>query len=308
MNSLPDGHARGADRVCAVLVTYHPDTGFPERLHLLTPQVAEVIIVDNGSAEDGVALLRRATGDAATPQSVTLLENPQNLGIARALNIGIAHALTRGYHWALLLDQDSEVDGRLIERLLATTADFPDPGHLAIAAARFRDVNERPPETRHLGAEGALWREAESVITSGSFLSLPAYQAIGPFRDEFFIDYVDTEFCLRARNAGYRIIETREALMSHTIGAPTPHRFLGKTTWTTNHSAQRRYYIARNNTVLLRERGGAWRRKSLTRCFRLCKRIVLYEGDKGPKLAAVVEGWWDALRGNMGPRRTRRTS
>ena len=64
--------------------------------------------------------------------------------------------------------------------------------------------------------------------------------------------------------------------------------------------------MARNNTVLLREYGARgsspWLWKSLVRCLRLCKRIAYYERDKLSKVRAVVEGWWDALRGRMGPR------
>ncbi len=121
---------------------------------------------------------------------------------------------------------------------------------------------------------------------------------------------MDTEYCYRARALGYRVIQTRRALMAHTVGAPTPHRGFGKTTWTTNHSAERRYYIARNNTVLLREygtsNGGSWQWKSLVRSFRLCKRIALYERDKRRKIVAVAQGWWDGMRGRLGRRPARK--
>ncbi len=42
--------------------------------------------------------------------------------------------------------------------------------------------------------------------------------------------------------------------------------------------------------------------KSLSRCLRLCKRIALYEQMKSRKMAAVAQGWWDGVRGHMGPR------
>jgi rhamnosyltransferase len=96
--------------------------------------------------------------------------------------------------------------------------------------------------------------------------------------------------------------------MSHTVGTPTSHKLPWATKWTTNHSPDRRYYIARNDTVLLREYGapggGSWRLKSFVRCCRLIKRIALYEQDKAPKIHAVWEGWRDGVHGNMGPRRS----
>jgi rhamnosyltransferase len=288
--------------VCAVLVTYHPDEHLPDRVSRVAPQVGATVIVDNGSRDGSSIMLREL---AARPE-LTLVNNAENLGIARALNLGLQHALAHGYSWALLLDQDTEVDEDMVESLLATRASCLHADRLAVVGSRFRDTHGRPAETRSLDSKGADWEEVESVITSGSLVSLRAYAAIGPFRDEFFIDYVDTEYCFRARAAGYRVIETRRPLMSHTVGAPTLHRTLWARTWTTNHSPDRRYYIARNNTVLLREYGtgggGSWRMKSIVRCLRLCKRIAFFEQNKVGKILAVGEGWWDGVRGKLGPR------
>jgi rhamnosyltransferase len=258
--------------------------------------------VDNGSGPGSAGVLRAA---AAGP-AVTLLAHGENTGIARALNAGVQAAMTAGYAWALLLDQDTEVDGDIVARLLASGASHPAAARLAVVGSKFRDTHGGAAEPTRLNARGELWQEVESVITSGSLLSLTNYPAIGPFRDDFFIDYVDTEYCFRARAAGYRVIETVHPLMSHTIGAPTAHRSFGRTKWTTNHSAERRYYIARNNTVLLREYGTskskAWRYRSFIRCLRLCKRIAFFETDKAQKIRAVIQGWWDGVRGRMGPR------
>jgi rhamnosyltransferase len=76
--------------------------------------------------------------------------------------------------------------------------------------------------------------------------------------------------------------------------------------WTSNHSPDRRYYIARNDTVMLRDYGhyalGLWAVKSLGRCVRTCKRVLLYEETKAAKILAVAQGWWDGVRGRLGPR------
>lgn len=290
-------------RACAVLVTYHPDADFPARLARIVPQVAATIIVDNGSSETELAMLRSTAARVA----VSLLCNGKNLGIAQALNLGCRRALAEGYEWSLLLDQDTQVDLDIVEQLQRTHDSTRDADPVAIVGSTYRDMRGHPGDARRLPARGELWEEVESVITSGSLLSLRAYAAIGPFRDDFFIDYVDTEFCFRARAAGFRVIQTRRPLMSHTVGAPTPHRMLWSTKWTTNHSPDRRYYIARNNTVMLREQGtpgrAPWQLKSFSRCFRLVKRIALYEEDKIRKIIAVAQGWWDGVHGHMGPRR-----
>jgi hypothetical protein len=38
----------------------------------------------------------------------------------------------------------------------------------------------------------------------------------------------------------------------------------------------------------------------------LVKRIAMYEQDKARKIYAVCQGWWDGVRGHLGPRRSPR--
>jgi rhamnosyltransferase len=288
--------------VCAIVVTYHPDSAFPIRLNSLSPQVGTIVIVDNGSADAERTMLREAAQDP----KLDLVFNPENLGLARALNLGIQRAAALGYSWVLLLDQDSRVDHDMVRTLLGIQASFPDRERLAVIGSNYDDVAKRTPGAIDPASLDRHWDEVDLVITSGSLLSLAAYIAIGPFREEFFIDYVDEDYCLRAKAKGYRVIRSRKHLMSHSIGSPTLHERFGVKKWTTNHSPDRRYYIARNNTVLLREygnfRAGMWALKSLSRRLRQCKRIALYEPMKTRKIVAVMHGWWDGIRGNMGPR------
>jgi rhamnosyltransferase len=291
--------------VCAILVTYHPDGELPTRLRAISQQVAALVIVDNGSEEAEFAMLR----EIAVDPGVTLVLNSVNLGLARALNIGVQRATSLGYEWALLLDQDSRVEGDMVRTLCAIRDRFPDREQLAIIGSGFRERHRRSPKAVKFESCGEEWDEVQAVITSGSLLSVAAYALIGPFREEFFIDHVDTDYCARARANGYRILKTRRPLMSHSIGRPTQHRLLWMKKWTSNHSADRRYYIARNYTVLLRESGrytlGSWALISLLSCLKACKRISFYEESKGGKIAAVFTGWWDGLHGRLGPRKTR---
>jgi rhamnosyltransferase len=299
--SVPGALTSGSE-VCAVLVTFHPDEGLPARIERVLLEAAALVIVDNGSDEPALGMLRRLSADPR----IALVPNFANFGIARALNLGIARAGSMGYDWVLLLDQDTVVDPGMLNAMIGIRAAYPAAQRLAVIGAGFRDVNKDAGETRTVGA-AAAWQEVESVITSGSLIALATHGAVGPFREEFFIDLVDTDYCFRARALGYRIIETRQALMSHAIGAATLHRAFGGDKWTSNHSPDRRYYIARNDTVMLRDYGhypaGLWAAKSLGRRIRTCKRVLLYEQMKAAKIRSILEGWWDGVRGHLGPRR-----
>jgi rhamnosyltransferase len=278
--------------VCAILVSYHPDAELPRRAARILEQAGALVVVDNGSGAEARSMLERLAADAR----VSLILNGANLGVASALNLGVERARALGFAWVLLLDQDSDPHERMLSSLIAVRAAYPEPARLAVVGAGFEATQSAPQ----------AWEEVESVITSGSLIPLAVHAAIGPFREEFFIDYVDSEYCCRARARGYRDIRTVQPLMSHAIGAPTRHELFGTSKWTTNHSPDRRYYIARNDTVMLREHGGyafgSWALKSLARRLRTCKRILLYEQSKTRKIAAVSSGWWDGVRGRMGPR------
>jgi rhamnosyltransferase len=281
-------------QVCAILVTYHPDSELPRRAACILEQAGALVIVDNGSGEQTHAMLRRIAADSR----VSLVLNPANLGVASALNLGVERARAAGFEWVLLLDQDTGLHDGMLAALIEVRAAYPEPARVAVIGAAFGEETRPAPAT--------AWEEVESVITSGSLIPLTVHAAVGPFRDEFFIDYVDSEYCFRARAQGYRVIRTTRPLMTHAIGAPSRHDLLGIAKWTSNHSPDRRYYIARNDTVMLREYGGyafgSWALKSLGRRVRTCKRIVLYERSKARKIAAVWAGWWDGVRGRMGPR------
>ncbi len=294
-------HPASAKSICAVLVSFHPDRELPSRVHRTLAQVGALVIVDNGSGGASLSMLTELSADPR----VSLELNGENLGIASALNIGVRRARKLGYDWVLLIDQDSEPDTDMVDELIAVHASFPEPARLAVLGAGFRDIHKPEAAPAGRGTEPP-WEEVESVITSGSLLSLATLDRIGAFRDDFFIDYVDSEYCFRARARGYRVAKTRRPLMSHAIGASTRHAILGIRKWTSNHSADRRYYMARNDTVMLKDYGqlrwGAWALKSLGRRVRTCKRIALYEDQKLRKMAAVASGWWDGVRGNLGPR------
>jgi rhamnosyltransferase len=287
---------------CAVLVTFHPDAEFAFRLEEILRQLATVIVVDNGSTPAELEVLR----ELAQENRVVLVRNSANVGLARALNIGLEHAQALGFSWAVLLDQDTHIDRDLVATLRAVRDGLPHSWLVALIGAGAREKHRRSPKIARLESRGNEWQEVRTAITSGSLVSLEAFERIGPFREEFFIDHVDTEYCARARALGYRILRTVRPVMTHSIGRPTQHRLLWMKKWTSNHSADRRYYITRNHTVLLREAGGivpgAWALRGLLSGLNACKRIALYEEDKARKIAAVWAGWRDGIRGRLGPR------
>lgn len=203
----------------------------------------------------------------------------------------------------------------MVEKLCSIYDTFHDKKILAIIGSNFCDTYRPIPETTNANLNGNLfdqdWQEVDWVITSGSLLNKEAYLTIGLFREDYFIDFVDKEYCLRAEKYGYKIIKIRSQLMFHTIGKSTQHNIFGKHKWTTNHTADRRYYMTRNHIAILREyfdykhRLGWLAIKGFSSCFKSFKRIILHEDMKREKIIALIQGWWDGVNGKMGARSKR---
>ncbi len=139
-----------------------------------------------------------------------------------------------------------------------------------------------------------------TVITSGTLMSLELFKNIGGFREDYFIDSIDHEYCLRARANGYPVVMSCKTLMSHSIGRPGPRggHFLAF-----DHPPVRKYYMARNTLVTLKTyfwREPAWAVRQLARLIVEFLSIVFVEGDKRNKGHAFFWGLVDAVRNKMG--------
>lgn len=286
------------ENVCAVVVSYFPDADFPARLQRITPQVGLLVVIDNnttGTAADCLREIERKLG-------IRVVRNSRNLGIATALNQGARWAEDHRFTWMLTLDQDSLVPHDLVETLREVYEQFPEKDKLAVIGSNYEDPvakTQFAPATRN---SCCLWKLAKTVITSGSLVSLPAYGVIGEFREELFIDGVDFEYCLRARQAGYCVILALHALMQHPIGSATLHKLPWKTTGTRNYSPIRRYYMTRNQLILGREflwKEPRWTLSTLYRHLKSTILMCLFEKDVWHKMKYTAMGLVDGLFSNF---------
>ena len=273
---LPD-----RDSTVAVVTTFHPGVGLIDRLTPVLRDVAKLLIVDNGSSSDELEEARALV----TTERAEAVWNRKNLGLAAALDRGLEWASARGASWVLLLDQDTATSGGIVADAARVIAAAPRCKIAAVGAG----IVGRNESSKH----GFRWREEPVVITSGTVVSVDAWRAVGGFRGDFFVDYVDIEFCLRARASGYRIFRSLRPTIVHAIGHPERSRFLWRTVTLTNHPPPRRYSITRNRILIWRS---YWRfdtRFVIADVWAFGKELVkvgLLEKDRRSKLAAVARG------------------
>jgi rhamnosyltransferase len=243
-------------KIFAVVVTYNPEIKVhAEQLRALKNEFSEIVIVDNGSNENvKVDLLN----EWAAPQCrVVKLE--KNIGLASAQNLGINEARNNGATHVVLFDQDSVPDVGFLQALLMADADLAKRGlKIAAVGPAFYDRSKTEPYPVSVYFGPFIKRvdvarnkivQATFIISSGSLLKIEALDVIGLMQDGLFIDFIDVEWCLRAKKYGYGVYVTADATMRHTVG---DERFnlLGRKI--SLHSPLRRYYLFRNSLHMLR--------------------------------------------------------
>jgi rhamnosyltransferase len=282
--------------ICAVVVTYHPDAHVVDGIQNIVPQVGQTVVVDNASSPSCVAELQ----EVCAKLSVHLIQNSENEGIARALNRGAQWADTEGHRWILTLDQDTTVAADMVDSLIEVFRGYPHPECLAVIGSNYTDKITGKPKLNLEPAGGAASVDSVSVLTSGSLVSLGVLKTIGGFRDDFFIDCVDHEYCLRARSRGFHVVLSTKPVMQHGIGYLTEHRLLWKKVGTSNHDAKRQYFMSRNSVILLKEYLTTEPRWMLGYLWDWLKSIVvvcLFEDGRASKMTNIFRGCWDGLSG-----------
>lgn len=283
--------------VCAVIVTYHPSPTMLEVVPKVLAQVQGLVVVDNGSDAEELALLRKASQHSG----VHLIENGENLGIAEALNQGVRWAKNKDFPWVVFFDQDSQITDGFMDHMFAAWEKHPCRERVGSIHCRHAD-----PET---GLE--LWMPRISdgspvlPMTSGSLMPVWIFDEIGWFASEYFIDVVDWEYAFRTRAAGLFVADCRQATLFHAPGNPVETTVLGHTFRPSHHKAVRRYYITRNCIVFYRKYFWSFPGWVLRSAYDEVKKTIvslLFEQNRARKFRNLLLGTWDGLTGRMGKR------
>ncbi len=289
----------------AVIVTYEPE---PEALKGLLeaamPQVDAVVVVDNGSQDAVPQWVSEWTDEVAVS-----LPLGRNLGIAAAQNEGIKWAKAHGASYVVFFDQDSRPSPDMVRRLLDVSIAKVNQGCL-VAAVGPRYVDSRrhnpPPfiqirrlSLRRLDCAHEDIVAVDYLISSGSVISMATLDSVGGMAEPLFIDYVDIEWGLRARQLGFESFGVCNATMEHTLGE-NPALFFGRRIPV--HSPLRHYYLFRNATYMYR-----WlqlpRNWKIVDGWRLVLKFIFYSCFTKPRTQHffyMAKGIIDGMRGHMG--------
>lgn len=276
--------------VAAIIITYHPNVHILENLTTqLILQGVFPIIVDNNSPTYREQLA------SLSESSYHFIKNQENYGIAKAQNIGMQYALEKSAKYVFTFDQDSSITSGWVNNLVSFYEKLHSKGIKvgAVGPRYILEGNEKHGQIilKECGRKlkkSFLNQPVEEpvpldfIIASGMLTSREALLNIGLMREEFFIDQVDLDWCLRARYLGYELFIDSHTIMRHQLGESSITLPFKKTP-VPLHKPFRYYYIARNTLLLLKEKhiSPQWKKYLLIVFIkRLYMMVILIKNDK----------------------------
>jgi GT2 family glycosyltransferase len=198
-----------------------------ESLKNVTYANFSIVVVDNGSkGPDAEVLGNKYRGD------ITLIRNDKNYGFAEGNNIAIKWALENlNPDYFLLLNNDTTVDPEFLSNLVSLIdADnkigivgpkiyyYGSPDTLQSFGAR---IDFKFGTTRDIGWKkkdhGQFDHQAEVDYVNGCAMLVrkQVVETIGLLDPTYFCYYEETDFCTRARKAGFRIFAVPNSKIWH---------------------------------------------------------------------------------------------
>ncbi|HWB68935.1 MAG TPA: glycosyltransferase family 2 protein [Solirubrobacterales bacterium] len=209
-----------------------------------------VVVLTHGSGGPHEALLEALTAERIEPDSIVVVHNPtepgqaaprvpagceviqaeRNLGYAAGMNLGVARLLERGSGFLLLLTHDARFEPGALDALTGAARRRPEYGVLGPALVlagsgapfSFGGVSGRNGTTWHLkdrppAADGIAdcdWVDGGSLLVRAE-----VFERVGSFDERFWGYCEESDLCLRARRAGWKVGAVLDAVAEQQPGA-----------------------------------------------------------------------------------------
>lgn len=232
-----------ADRgtLSIIIVSFNAEKLLKECLESLYQETQEtsfdVWVVDNNSRDESVRMIRENFPE------VNLIENEDNVGFSKANNQAVVRSTS---DYVLLLNPDTVVRDRAIDKMVAFIDTHPDVGISgcrvlnedgSLQPACRRSVPTPKVAFYHLSGLSRLFPNNRTVAkynltyldpdqphevdaVSGAFLLIrkAVVDQIGVLDEDFFIYGEDVDWCIRAKNAGWKLMYYPDAEILHYQG------------------------------------------------------------------------------------------
>ena len=274
-------------KIAGIVTLYNPTDKDIKNINSYIKDIDRLYVVDNTEGKDNRDRIPKN-------DKIKYIFKNENIGVASAMNLGAELALTEGYKWLLTMDQDTTFKKGVIAKLkeVITTKDMKKVG-IVTPWHNTKLIDKKPSEE---------FDDPHDVMTSGNVVNLDIWKKIGGYKDWFFIDGIDIEYCMNLHKNGYKIIRVNSVEIDHNLGDIFYKNIRGRLFLCTNHVPIRRYYIMRNYHYIK----DMYEKDDPGYCYSLISQrhnmigVILFEKDKIKKIRMYIRGLKDYKRGIKG--------
>ncbi|MFC1646136.1 glycosyltransferase family 2 protein, partial [Candidatus Omnitrophota bacterium] len=219
-------------RLISVIIINHNGREFLERCFSSVLKTNydnfEVIFVDNASTDESLEYLKKNFLD----KHISFFKNNINFGVPGGRNIGFKQA--KG-DFIVFLDNDTEVDSEWLNGLIYA---FETDNKIAVAQSKLLSMVERDKFDHagdYLTPFGLLVERSSHQKDTGQFdkiddifnakgaatmIRSSVFKELGMYDETYFMYLEETDFCLRAWLAGYRVVFAPKSVVWHAFNTP----------------------------------------------------------------------------------------
>jgi rhamnosyltransferase len=280
-----------SEHIAAVTIFYNPHEKVLDNIRSYMDAVTRIYLVDNSTSPTG--FLHSLASD-----KIKYLHDGNNAGIAQRLNQAASLARQEGFDFLLTMDEDSSFQKQMLHRYLDC---FRNSESMNSTAMFGIESDHRLVSF----SKDCIESGNEMLITSGSIVNLSLLEKLGGFDESLFIDYVDTEYCLRVMKAGYGVRKFKNISLNHSIGMASVHYSLKsfKKTSRSLHTPVRLYYMMRNYFYLRKKFKGKFEKEFVAikkNLLVMIKNNLLYNTERTKVISYLVKAISDQRGGRMG--------
>jgi len=195
-----------------------------------------ILVIDNGSSDGSQAAVSK------TFPEITLVENANNLGYVRAVNQGIKRGLDWDVEYIWICNNDIVVHENALSHLIEIGQRDTQIGVVAPVIYSYK----QPQTIDNIGYKINFWTgrltrlkyqedifsdpgswmsEVDSNLGCSNVIKVSLIRTIGAYRSIYKIYFEETDYNVRARRSGFRVVIARKAKVWHKTAA-TMDKFL----------------------------------------------------------------------------------
>jgi len=271
--------------ISAIIVVFNPKlTELLKHISTYKFFVSQIVIVDNSND----LLIKGKVETLCLNNRFDYIDMKGNKGIASALNVGFNYVIKGGADWILTMDQDSyfvsNFDG------FKAYLQYGNISNLLLLAPIYSNHES-------LCTSSDKITYPKIVIQSGNLVNAFSYIKLGPYREDFFIDFVDYEYCLRGISNKMTISQIHSVILKHSPGENSIGNFLGLKYNYWSSVPIRYYYVIRNGLLTAFLYRQFW---CIGIVIKTIFRVILLEKCKKVKLFYIYKGFADFLLSKYG--------